>query len=71
MLYTIKLDFHNKRLGQETKENICAWYCGVLRSRGLDPYHTSATRISFELDRDRTLAYFMLCNKPPFTPKMV
>jgi len=66
-MYSVKLVYSNEPTSQTLKESIT--YCATVELflKGIHTVQTSATRIAFESDRDRTLGLILLSASKDFT----
>jgi hypothetical protein len=66
-MYSVKLVYRNEPRTQTLKESVT--YCATIELflRGIHTVQTSATRIAFESDRDRTLGLILLSESSDFT----
>lgn len=74
MYYELKLVYPRFKQFEASvtyKESITHCATITLYLRGIDSYQTSATRIAFERDQDRTLAALILADNPKFEVQFV
>lgn len=72
IMYTLKLIYSPEPRTQTLKESVT--YCATIDlyvDHGIESFQTSASEISFERDRDRTLACLLLSASTSFTPVIV
>ena len=70
-MYEIKLVYDPEPRTQTLKESVT--YCATVELflRGIHTAQTSATRIAFESDRDRTVGVLLLSSSTSFTPIII